>query len=1064
MKHKIIGRCTLVDTCKMMIALLFCAGSIIQPFSLKAENKSVLIQAIEQGKQVIKGTIKDASGEPIIGASILEKGTSNGVISNLDGYFTFSVAPGSILIISYIGYKTQEIKAVIGKSLNVLLQEDAEALEEVVVIGYGTVKKRDLTGAVSSVKSEDITMNPGANPMQSLQGRVAGLDITKPSGQAGSPITMQLRGTRSFKADGNPLCLIDGVPGDFTTLNPNDIESIEVLKDASSTAVYGSSGANGVIIITTKKGNVGSISVNFNAFAGYNGWSTVPKVYTGTGYLQLLRDAYSASGEWNSPSDDSTIFTKLGIEEAYKSGKFIDWPKEVLNNGFTQNYSLSVAGGNEKTRGYLSLNYSDEKGQFYGDNYKLFSTNMSMEHKATSWLKIGVNTQISYVVQNKAATKLENAIVAAPLGELHNEDGSLRPRPMLLGSSNFFNLKLNEQDNVYANQDQNVRMYFTPYVELTPLKGLSFTSRATVTLAFLRNNAFQGLGSYGYYSAGGQGSIDANVWAQITQNRDYNYRWENILSYGFKLFKDHDFIFTGVSTYEYKRHDESWMRQTNIAENKYQWYNIDPNSSNTRAQSLYNMGKNMGYIGRLNYSYMGKYLASASVRWDGASQLAKGQKWDVFPAASLGWRISEEPFMERTRNVMNNLKLRVGYGVTGTAKIDPYVSLAAVEFKQGADIIGGIPQNTLKSTQYLTNPDLTWEKSYNLNVGVDASFFNNRINLVADFYRTTTEGVIWDINLPSTFGLYNGSNNPYKMYVNMCETKNTGVELSLNTRNIETRKFSWNSTLTYTYNKEKILKLTGQKMSAPPVNGDYALVVGSPVNSYYNFKLDGMWQLGEEKDAEVFNCKPGYPKVNVPNLVRESEGVYYKETADGNRTYYDKTNQYKVTNDDRQVLGSNTPKWTLGFQNTFTYKDFDLSVFAYMRWGQMIRYKLLTWYTSQPQENTFPANFKYWTPTNPSNDFPAINAGLAKSSYTGFDGLAFVDGSFFKIKNITLGYTLPSNISKIAKIERLRIYGTITNPWVVAKSHLLKDYDPEMNGSIDYPLTKQLVFGINVTF
>lgn len=1024
-----------------------------------------LQNGVAQEVTSISGLVKDDTGQPLIGVSVMIKGTGTGGVTDLDGRFKIeSPTKRGILIFTYVGMEKKEVAYNGTGPLNIILKSVAVSLNEVVAIGYGVMKKRDLTGAVSSVKTDEITLNPGSNPLQAIQGRVAGLDITKSSGQAGAPIAMQIRGVRSFKADGNPLILIDGVPGDFSTLNPNDIASVDVLKDASSTAVYGASGANGVILITTKQGTSGTMKVNLNAFSGFNGWSTVPKVYTGAGYLQLLRDAYTATGEWTSASDDDAILTKLGIADAYKAGKFINWPKEVLHDGYTQNYSLSVAGGNDKTQGYISLNYANEKGQFYGDNYSVFSTNIRLEHKVKKWLKIGGSLQASYVTQNKAATKLENAIIAAPLGELYNADGSLRPKPMLLGSSNFFNLKLNEQKNVYANMDQNMRMYFTPFIEFEPIKGLTLNSRLTTSLEFLRNNSFQGVGSYGYYSAGGLGSVDANVWAQITQNRNYNYRWENIATYNFRIKNDHDFTLTAVATYDYRQHDESLLRQTNIAENKYKWYNIDINSINTRGSSAYTMLKNIGYIGRMSYSYMGKYLASLSVRYDGASVLAEGKKWDVFPAGSLGWRISDEPFMEGTQGFMNNLKIRLGYGVTGTANINPYASLSSIEYKQAADVIGGVAQNTIKSTQFLTNPDLTWEKSYNSNVGLDVSFFKSRIDITVDAYRTTTKGVIWDINLPSTFGLYNGINNPYKMYVNLCETQNTGLELSVNSRNIETGDFKWNSTITYTYNKEEILKLTGQKMSAPPVNGDYALLVGSPVNSFYNFKIDGMWQNGEENDAAVFGCKPGYPKVNIPGLMHESEGVYYKEAADGTKTYYDATNPYKVTNDDRQVLGANTPKWTLGFQNTFTYKNFDLTVFAFMRWGQMIKYKLLTWYTSQPQENTFPVNFNYWTPTNPSNDFPAINAGLAKNNYLGFDGLAFVDGSFLKIKNITLGYTLPGKLSGRAGVSMFRVYGTITNPLVVAKSHLLKDYDPEMNGLIDYPLTKQLVFGVNVSF
>lgn len=1012
--------------------------------------------------RIIKGIISDENGEPMIGVSILVKGTSIGTITNLNGEYTLEVPAGNkTLEVSYIGYKTQLITLGADSQVNVKLVPDTQTLDEIVVIGYGAVKKRDLTGAVTSIKSEDIAMNPGTNPMEALQGKVAGLDIMKSSGQAGAGVSMQLRGTRSFTASGDPTFIIDGMPGDYSTLNPNDIESIEVLKDASSTAVYGSSGANGVIIVTTKNGKAGKVNVNFNAYAGFNGWSKTPTMRSGDSYLQTLRDANAATGNWSSPADDEKIFASAESYQAHLNGDYINWADELMQNGMTQNYSLSVSGGSEKTKGYISLNFSDEKGQYTGDNYKVYSTNIRVDHNIRNWLKIGTNLQASYVHQNKAFAKLETALSAEPLGKIKDENGNYTIEPVI--GSTMINLLLNNQKNVYKNQDQNFKMYFNPYIEVTPLKGLSVISRIGVTLQFLRNNYFQGEGSYQYYSNSGPLSKGTNdqVYAAITQSRNYNYKWENIITYNFKIKDVHDFTVTGVTSWNHDQYDKSYMKQTHIDNNKFLWNNMDAQSKNSFNETSYNMSKGMAYVGRLNYSFMGKYLFSASVRHDGSSKLASGNRWNTFPAVALGWRISDEKFMEKTQKWMNNLKLRIGYGVTGTANINPYSSITNTESSGVA--LGGKLINSYLLSQNYTNPDLTWEKSYNTNIGIDAGFLNDRINLTADYYVTRTKGIIWSRNLPASNGTYLPGSY-YFTNLNICESENNGIELALNTRNIQTNDFKWNSTLTFTYNKEKIVSLQdGSSDNISNGTTGYVLSKGHAVNSFYHYKLDGVWQLGEEKDAAVFGAKPGDLKINIPDLQRESEGRYYKTDENGSKTYYDAQNKYTVSGNDYQVLGHNSPDWTMGFQNTFTYKDFDLSIFMYMRWGQMIKYEMLGRYDPSGVRN-FPTHYNYWTENNPSNDFPAINANMKGTDYVGFSALNYVNGSFFKIKNITLGYSLPQNLLKKIGVEKCRFYTTITNPFIIAKSSLLKDYDPEMNGKLDYPLTKQLVFGVNLSF
>jgi TonB-linked SusC/RagA family outer membrane protein len=1042
----------------------------------------VSFTSIAQQRTVTGKVTHQQTNEPIQGATVNVKGTDRSTLTAPDGSFSISVPNNkAVLVFSYIGFASREMGAGQSGNFTVAMTPGTNNLDEVVVVGYGTTKRRDLTGSVASVKSEDIILRPGPNPMEALQGRVAGLDITRTSGQPGAGVNIQLRGTRSFTASGTPLFIINGLPGDYATLNPYDIESIEVLKDASSTAVYGSAGANGVILITTKSGKAGKLSIDFNTFYGYNGWSTTPKTRTGAAYLQTKRDAFryrwdataskwtTTGALWQSPADDEAIFGTQRYA-TFQKGEFVDWADIFLQkNAATQNYSLGVSGGNDRTKGYISFNYTNEKGQYRGDDYKLFTTSMRIDHKVKQWITIGSNLQASYVDRDKAQDKLENAIVTDPLVRPYKEDGTLNPD---LGN-NVYNLLLDYQPGVYRNVDNNTKLFVNPYVEIKPFRGLTFLSRAGAQLNYSNTYRFDGIGSVNYTY---QGQIARG---QINQNRFQGYQWENILTYNHK-FKDHDFTFTGVSSWYYNQNTNTEMSQSRIPNNNFAWYNFRNDPQNTIALSSYNMSKTLGLMGRINYSYLGKYLFSASVRRDGASVLYETNRWDNFPAAAVGWRISDEGFMAGTKAWLNNLKLRATWGITGTAKIDPYSSVSVVENRDMS--LGGVTQPIFRSSRNITNPELGWEKSNSTNVGLDATLFKNRIDIALDYYVTKTDGVIYSVMSPVIYGTYSPGTQ-YQTNINVAATKNRGFELSLNSRNVVTRDFEWTSSLAFGRNKEEILKLT-TGVANNIVNGNYVLTLGQPVNSFRNYKLDGVWQIGEEADAAVFSRRPGDLKVNVPGMTRVAEGIFVKEAADGTKTYYynnlseaQKYNsaltalnvRYSYSNADFQILGANTPRWSLGVQNGFKYKSLDLTVYAYLRWGQMINYVMPGWYqpqafaTNASPSRTIPEHFNYWTPENPSNDFPVMDY-LSPSGAAGFSGLSYVDGSFFKIKNITLGYTLPTSATRRIAIQRLRLYATITNPLVMAKNHLLQQYDPEQNGALDYPLTRQAVVGLNVTF
>ncbi len=1053
---------------KLSITLALSSAMLCPATAMAAGNGSVAPspQAVQQSG-VVKGTVVDETGQPMIGVTIKVKGSQAATITDLDGNFSINASAGSAIEFSYIGYNTQTLKAT-GKSLSVKMTPDNKVMDEVVVIGYGTQKKRDLTGAVTSVKNDDITLSPTSNPMESLQGKVAGLDITKSSGQAGAGVDIQLRGTRSFTASGNPTVIIDGMPGNLSTLNPNDIESIDVLKDASSTAIYGSSGANGVIIVTTKSGKTGKATVNFNAYLGINGWSKTPKMRHGKSYFDVIKQAKIEAG--NTDIKDEDVFDDPALYEDYLAGKDIDWADEVLKTGITQNYSLSVSGGTDKTKAYMSLNFTDEQGQYRDDDYKVYSTNMRIDHQLKKWMSIGVNMQGSYVHKNAAYSKLTNALRACPVGSVYDENGDLNITPS--AGSNLINLLVNNKSN-YRNNNDVARIYMNPYIRITPIKGLTFESRINASLSFNKANKFEGLGSYNYYDINGATATGTNtsVYASVAQTNAYSYKWENILTYNFKINDDHDFTITGVTSWNHNRQEYTFSQADSFTTNTYLYHNLGA-GQNQQTKSSYTMSKGMGFVGRINYSYKGRYLASASVRHDGSSRLADGNRWDTFPAFSLGWRISDESFMESTKGWLDNLKVRVGYGVTGTAGIDPYSSISTLA--QSYYGLGGIKLPSYYFDQTVANVNLGWEKSKSTNIGLDASFLNGRIDFTMDYYFTKTDDVIWKKNLPITNGGFNASTY-YNTNMNICKTENRGIELALNTRNIVTKDFTWTSNLTFTHNKEKITKLaTADADFVTNGNDGLVLMKGEPVNSYYHYKLNGTWKTSEAADAAVFGAKPGDLKIDIPGLIHDGEGQYSKwvertneETGEVERVleHYDANNLYTPSDNDYQVLGHKNPDWTMGFKNTFTYKNFDLSVYLYWRWGQTIKYDMLGSY-DPTGKNNFPTYFDYWTTEtgNQNHYFPALNSGKDLSTYTGYYALQYVDGSFFKVKNITLGYTLPKKVAKGLGIENFRVYTTLTNPFVVANSKLLKDYDPEMGGSLNYPLTKQFVFGVNLTF
>lgn len=990
----------------------------------------------------VEGTVVDNQDYPIPGLNIYIKGTTSGTITDINGNYQLPDVPGDgILVFSSVGMKTQEIEVNNRSQINLTMEEEIAGLEEIVIIGYGTVKRRDLTGAVSSVKNEDLTMAPVSNAMEALQGRVAGLDITRTSGRAGSEPEVLLRGTRSLTASNAPLYIIDGIPGSIATLNPNDIQSIEVLKDASSTAIYGSAGANGVIIVTTKQAEKGTVQIDVNSYYGVNGFASYPSALQGQDWLNYLEEGYRAAYDRNS-EDRSELLTAYNLapdqlNPYIENGKWVDWVDETLRTGTQQNHSVSIRGGSERTRAHFSLGYTQEQGIYKDDKTEIATMRSGVEHEFKDWLSAGIQTSLNWRDRNIRGSRINSAFSTIPLGDVYDVAGNINAEP--IEGHSTVSLLADEVPGVYKNNGKQIRATANPFIDIKPIKNLNIRSVLGTTLTTNRTGEYNS--DRTYMKLIGSGSQIKT--ASYTNSLSYAYTWENIANYSFDVADDHSFQLTGITSWSNSQNESGYGYNEGFDYDEFIYYNMNA-GNNPSVGSNYSHTKKMSYAARVNYNYQGKYLLTISNRWDGASQLA--DKWDAFPAAALAWRISDEDFMAGTYHWMTNLKLRLGYGVTGNANINPYVTSTEVQSSPYNLSLGSAQNQVYIPTQAVGNPMVGWEKSYNTNIGLDLGLYNNRIDLVFEWYNTDTKDVLFNRPLPSSSGAYS-SKGSYNMMSNIAEVNNQGIELAINTRNIINRAFNWETTLTFARNREEVKAIDlGSNIEVDDLIA-LNLFMGQPVNTIYGYKKLGIWQLDEADEAALYGSEPGQVKIaTVEQFDDEGNG------DDGIHPYSAK---------DRQILGSRTPDWTMGFQNSFYFKNFDLNIFATMRWGQMLDADLMGYFTYN--RINLPSTYNYWTPENPTNDFPRPNI-LGNNNDVALRSLRYVDGSYMKIRNITLGYTLPMTIGESLGVKKLRVYGTVNNPFIFTKSDLLKDIDPESGGGDTFPLFKQVIFGVNLSF
>ena len=980
--------------------------------AVKTLNNRVSVH-FDRSKSVIdiSGKVTGDNGEELPGVSILLKGTTTGATTDVNGVYKLTIPDGNgTLVFSYVGYLTQEIQVDKRSVIDVKLLSDTKALEEIVVVGYGTMKKSDVTGAITSVKAKDITAIPTTNALRSLQGKVSGIDITQSSGQPGANINIVLRGNRSLKADNKPLVLVDGIPyGSFIDINPTDIASIEVLKDVASTAIYGTRGANGVIIITTKKGVSGKSTLSVNSYVSMNKKALYPKMMNGQEYAQQKREAYrTTNGDVYRKDEDIFQVTEL---QYIKDGQFEDWQSYIFHNGLMQNYEVNLTGGSEKTTFATSFGYQKDKGLLLDDVYRRLNGKISVDHKLNNRIRVGMSAIYSYKNQDKRDNPLNMANKILPIAKAFNDDGSLNLNPAP-GYSAQFNPLADEQPGVFVNNIRDKRLFATAYIDVKVTNDLFLKSMIGLDNIDYRRGYYKG---YNTIANVGRNSVSG-----VEINNAFNYTWENTLNYNKTIGKHQIQGLLGTSSLG-TNFEEYTSSGNNQASPITSFHDLNSNTISKVIGSKLRETRIASFFGRVNYKLDNKYIFQASLRTDGSSVLAAGNKWGYFPSASAAWRIIEEPFLQNS-NAVNDLKLRVSWGKSGNAAIDPYATLGGLglsAYAFGTSAAFGYAPNVVR------NPALTWETTGTWNAGLDFGFFQNRISGNLDIYKSLTK----DLLLPSLLPTHSGYPDILK---NVGQVQNKGIELSITSQNLNGKSFNWSTDYTFTLNREKIVALN----DGVTRNEANSWFVGEPTKVFFNYKKIGIWQLGEEDAALKFGSnKPGDVKVADMN----GNGV----VDPGDRTTF-----------------SQVPKFSLGVNNHFEYKNFDMSVFVFARVGQFINYEYnSSAYKPSALENS--SNVDYWTPENPTNAFPRPNSSYSTTNYLYQSTLGYVDGSFLKIRDVSLGYNIPSKVVKRIGVGRVRVYGTLQNYFTFSK---IKDYDPERGGDLSFPLVKQMIFGVNIDF
>ena len=1004
---------------KLCFAMALAGGIMAFPLPTMAEQA---VQNVQQAG-VVKGQVTDKNGDGVIGATVKVKDAQAGTVTDYNGNFSLNVQKAGTLVVSYIGYLTKEIAFTPGQTLNITIEEDATALDEVVVVGYGVQKKSDVTGSVTSINKDRLSKLPVTNVLQAVQGAAAGVTISQGSSIPGDAPSALVRGRNSINAGTGPYIVVDGIPisksgGSLNDINPGDIESMEILKDASATAIYGTNGANGVILITTKHGKEGKPSVSYNGYIGFENFAHKMDYCNGAQITQRYKD-YVAQNPGETMYND---FVKNQNEaEAQAAGRETDWLYDMVSQtGIIQDHNVTVNGGAEKIKYFISGDYMSQKGVLKGFNYKRYSLRMNIDADVTNYLKIGTN---SYIVSHNRDGGRVNFMMAeamSPYGKVYEDDGSYCIYPMYTESLFFNPMRDINQD--HERRQWNINL--NAYAELNfgniwkPLTGLTYKFNFGYSFVPKREN---------YYNGAEQN--DPNGYGYIFNAETQSRTVENILTYA-KDIQKHHFDITLLYASSRKKYHDNTATGAKFINDELLWHNLGGGGTQT-AKSYTDLYKTVSQMGRLNYSYDSRYLFTFTVRRDGSSVFGADNKYGTFPSIALGWNIANEKFMEKA-DWLNNLKLRLSYGKAGNEAIGVYETLA--KMSNAALTMDGQSATALYPSSRMGNSGLGWETTKTFNIGIDFGFLNNRINGNIDFYTSTTTDLLLQRNLPKVSGYSN-------VYMNMGKTANKGLEITINSKNIVTKDFTWGTNLVWSWNKNEIKDLYGDEKS--DIGNRW--FIGEPISVIYDYEMVGIWQKDEIERGDHLNWDPQAQPGDVK--LRDVNG-------DG-----------KIDpNDDKTIQGQTTPKWIGGLTNTFTYKNLSLSIFIQTVQGLKRNNSLLGTASDEMGRRNSPTEIGYWSESNPSNEFRSLSKTSNRWGY-GFP----CDASFTRIKDVTLSYQFPAQIINALRISALTVYASARN---LATFTSWKGWDPEADitqrGWRDYennyPMTKSYVFGLNVTF
>ena len=943
----------------------------------------VLCTSSAMAQKKVTGTIVDAAGEPIIGASVMVKGTSNGSVTDFDGNFTINNVPeDATLVFSYVGYRTQNLSARGKSNFQISLEEDKQLLDEVVVVGYGVQRKSDVTGALTRVGEKELNSKPVNNAFEALQGKAAGVDITT-SERPGTVGSIAIRGQRSISAGQGPLYVVDGVPlqsGGIEALNPRDIESIDILKDASSTAIYGSRGANGVVLVTTKRGQEGKLQLSYNGSLTFEKIVDKSPAMNASDYITWRRWAY-----YNQSPDKYTT----------------DWTDIVTQTGLTQEHTISARGGTKNVAGFVSFGYLRNEGTQKGQTYERYNFSASADIQGTKWFKTGGSFNASYGIQqygyskaygtSSGPTDLYGAAKAILRYTLpYDENGDIITQP---GGSTTNTYSIIDEWTKSTDERKSFRLLGSFYAQIDfgqiyqPLQGLMWKTQFGPEFRYYRNGNF--LDSSSISRAGGNNTVSRGDGQQLAWTLD------NMLIYN-KSFGDHTVGLTLLQSASKSETETSSISEQKIPMPSFLWNNMGAVDV-TDPQYQVGIGSGLtgnqlsSYMARVNYSFMDRYLLTASARWDGASVLAKGKKWDFFPSMALGWRMEQEEFLKDV-NWLDQLKLRLGVGVTGNAAVGPYGTLGVISsywmpFSTGNSqiLVTNEPYYSSGANQ-MPNKNLGWEKTTQWNLGIDFSFLKGRVGGTIDLYTSRTKDLILDMTIPSLSGYPS-------MKTNVGQTKNKGIEVTLNTIPVLTNDFTWSSNLNFAWQKDEIVELANGKVD--DINN--AWFIGESIAVHYGYEANGLWQESDAAEMAKFNENG---EKFTPGSVRP----------------VDQNGDYKINADDRVIIGNRNPRLTAGWSNSISWKGFELTLDLQGRFG----YTVST--GGEGQLGMYQQReISYWTPNNTGADWQKpVYSQAGGDPYAGL--LGFKDASFIKIRNLSLGYNFDKRLLSHIGINGLKLY------------------------------------------